>query len=108
MAKGQHLSSYQRGIVKRYYRNLDTIALTRLAELVSDLAVAGHPKAAEKLWKRAADALKRAGVEDAEVDAITGAKDVKRLAALVGEMWNSAGSSAAKPAAPPKRDSKYM
>jgi hypothetical protein len=81
--------------------------LSRLAELVSDLAVAGDPKAAEKLWKRAADALKRAGVEDAEVDAITSAKDTKRLAALVGEMWNSAGPSATN-APPPKRDSKSM
>jgi hypothetical protein len=106
LAKGQHLSGYQQKIVKRYYQNLDTIALTRLAELVSDLAVATDAKAAEKLWKRASEALKRGGVEAAEVDSIVTAKDTKRLATLVGEMWNSAGSTSAKPAA--KRDSRYM
>lgn len=104
MAKGQHLSSFQQKIVKRYYQNLDTISLTKLAELVSDLAIASTPKAAEKLWKRAEEALKRSGVETAEVDAIVAAKDTKRLAALVGELWNAAN----RPATPGKRTSRDM
>lgn len=86
MAKGQHLSGYQRGIVSRYYDNLDTISLQKLSETVSDLFVATSDKAAEKLWKSADAALRRAKVEEARIVAIVGKKDVHALATLINEL----------------------
>ncbi len=86
MAKGQHLSKYQQGIVNRYYENKDTIVLTRLAEIVSDLALCESEKKAASLWKRAETTLASAKIEPARIRAIVGAKDVKALATLVGEM----------------------
>jgi hypothetical protein len=109
MAKGQYLSHHQQGIVRRYYDHIDTLTLSKLAELVSDLAVVdGGPmgKPAAKLWTRAKAALAKAGVEPARIDAIAGAGDVAALAALVGEL-SGGGSGRRGPAGPPK-DSRSM
>src|SRR6185503_20548995 len=58
MAKGQHLSHYQQGIVKRYYENKDTLATQKLGEIVGELYLAmGDAKKSEKLWKSAKTAL---------------------------------------------------
>ena len=86
MAKHQHLSRYQQGIVKRYYAHADTITLTKLAELVSDLAVAESPSATAKLWTKAEAALAKAGVEPAKAAKVIATRDLKALAALVGEL----------------------
>lgn len=92
MAKGQHLSAYQQGIVRRYYQHLDTLTLGKLAELVSDLAVAAPGgKEAAKLWKRAREALEKAGVEAGKVEAIVGRADVKALAEEVGRLAGGGG-----------------
>lgn len=85
MAKGQHLTSHQRGIVKRYYANLDTLTLPKLQEIVSDLYVA-EPKAATKLWDKAGQLLAKAGVEPAQIERSVGKKDAQELARLVGEL----------------------
>lgn len=86
MAKGQHLSSAQRGIVKRYYEHLDSITLARLSELVSDLAIAEPGPKAEKLWARVETALDKTAAADERVLAIVRQKDVKGLAQLVGDL----------------------
>jgi len=83
MAKGQHLSRYQHGIVRRYYEHLDTLTLQKLQETVSDLYLA-EPKTAAKLWDRAGQLLTKAGVEPAQVERSVGKKDIKALAELVG------------------------
>jgi len=85
MAKGQHLTPYQKGIVRRYYEHLDTLTLQRLQEIVSDLYLADE-KAAAKLWDRARQALERAKVEPAQIERSVGRRDLKELARLVGEM----------------------
>ena len=51
MAKGQYLSNYQQGIVKRYYDNQDTLVVTKLAELSSELYLCDDAKKAATLWK---------------------------------------------------------
>ncbi|MBL0921840.1 MAG: hypothetical protein IBJ10_06900 [Phycisphaerales bacterium] len=86
MAKGQHLSRYQQGIVNRYYDNKDTIVVTRLAEIVSDLALCDSEKKAAALWKRAETALAAVKADPVRSRTVLGAKDVKGLAALVGEL----------------------
>ncbi len=70
MAKGQHLSKFQQGIVNRYYEHADTLSVSKLSELVSELAVATSPKAADKLWSRVEQALSRAGTPPARASAI--------------------------------------
>lgn len=84
MAKGQHLSSYQRGIVNRYYQNLDTITLQKLGEIVSDLYLADSPKKIDSLWQRAEKALSKADPEGERAPKIIESRDVAALAAFVG------------------------
>jgi len=82
MAKGQHLSGYQQGIVKRYYNNLDNITMTKLQELVSDLYLA-EGKKAENLWKKAETLLAKTDARGAEVRALIEKRDIKKLAEVV-------------------------
>jgi hypothetical protein len=86
MAKGQHLSRYQKGIVNRYYEHADTITLTKLQEIVSDLYLATGDKATAKLWKSAETALAKSGAEPARAAKILADKNVVALATLVGEL----------------------
>lgn len=90
MAK-QYLTPYQQGIVGRFYAHRETVLSTRLAETVSELYLA-EGKAAEKLWKKAADTMLRAGADAADVEKIVGPKDLAGLANIAAEL------SAAKPA----------
>jgi len=85
MAK-RDLSRHQKGIVKRYYENRDTIMVTKLSELVSELYVCDSDKKAEGLWKRVATALKNTSVDEKKAARIVEAKDIKGLAKVVGEM----------------------
>lgn len=86
MARGQDLSRYQQKIVKRYYDNIDTIAVTRLSEIVTDLYLAENDKAKARLWDRASKALDKVAANDARVRTVLETKDVEKLAALVNEL----------------------
>lgn len=89
MSKGQHLSRYQQGIVRRFYLHRGSIQLTRLQELVSDLALA-EGKKADVLWKRAGETLSKMETEPplpaSRIDLILSNRDVSGLARLVGEL----------------------
>jgi hypothetical protein len=58
MPKGQDLSRYQQKVVNRYYANIDTITLTKLGEMVSDLYLA-EGKAADRLWTPRRDRIEK-------------------------------------------------
>ena len=47
---------YQQKIIKRYYRNFDTIKQQRLSELATELYLA-EGKKTERLWKQVAETL---------------------------------------------------
>jgi len=84
MAKGQEYSSYQRKVINRYYDNIDTIVITRLGEIVTDMALAaGDEKKLARLWKRAEQALERVEDESKEVSQILEQRDVEGLARFV-------------------------
>ncbi len=105
MAKGQYLSSYQQGIVKRFYEHRDGVLWQRLAELVSDIYVTSSEKALAKLWKAARETLTKAGVEAADADAIVNERRVQDLAAVVGALAASPPRARkAGPAAVPEDD----
>jgi hypothetical protein len=87
MAKGHHYTSYQKGIIKRYYEHKDDILNQRLGEIVSDLYLTGTPAKAARLWKSAHKALLGAGANKARVEKLVAERNVEALAALVNELF---------------------
>ena len=87
MAKGRFLTPYQKGVVRRYYEHRDALVHQKLAEIVSDLYLCEDQKAAARLWKSAQTALLGAGAPKARVERIVAGRDLKGLAALVGELF---------------------
>ena len=85
MPKGQDLSRHQQKIVNRYYAHIDTITLTKLGEIVSDLYLA-EGKAADRLWTRADTALKKTEMPGVEREALIASRDIKALAAKVNKL----------------------
>ncbi len=87
MAKGQHFTPYQQGIVKRYYQNKETLANQKLGEIVSELYLETNPKKAERLWQSTKTALLNAGATPSRVNKIVEEKNLKALADLVTEIF---------------------
>lgn len=89
MAKGQYLSRHQKGIVNRFYLHRGSILITRLQELVSDLALA-EGKKAESLWKRAGETMRKLETEppipESKIAGIIESRDVAEFAKFVGEL----------------------
>ncbi|MFG0244846.1 MAG: hypothetical protein ACF8MF_02185 [Phycisphaerales bacterium JB052] len=84
MASGREFSSHQRKIINRYYDNIDTIVITRLGEIVTDMALAaGDQKKLARLWKRAEQALERAKVESKDIKRVLETQDIEALAKIV-------------------------
>ncbi len=84
MGTGREYSSYQKKVINRYYDNLDTLVVTRLGEIVTDMALAGgDEKKLARLWKRAEQALERANVESSEIHDVVERRDVEALARIV-------------------------
>ena len=50
-------SSYQQGVIKRYYDNLPGQTLTKLGELVTELYLAKTDKKRNQLWERVEKAM---------------------------------------------------
>lgn len=86
MAKGQYLSSHQQSIVKRYYRHQDAIYVTKVQELLGDIAMATEEKALAKLWKRAEETLAKLAVEPETIAKIVPTRNLQALGKLVGEL----------------------
>jgi hypothetical protein len=78
-------TKHQQKIIKRYYENLDQIALQRLSELVADLYLA-EGKKRDKLWQSAAGFMQKLGVPQPRIDHLLGQKDPELLARLVKEL----------------------
>ena len=85
MAKGQFHSSYQKGIIKRYYANQDTIQLQKLAELVTELYLA-EGKKRPKVWKSIAAALEKLDVPKTRIEHLLKTDDPALVAKLVQEL----------------------
>jgi hypothetical protein len=76
---------YQRKIIKRYYDNLDTIQLARLAELVGELYLASGKKR-ERAWQAAALAMQKLGVPQTRITHLLKQRRPELLAHLVKEL----------------------
>ena len=87
MAKGQHLTPHQKGIVKRYYENKETIQTQKLGEIVSELSVCTDEKKRKRLWKSARTALLNAGVHEGKVEKVVNSGKVDKLAEVLSEVF---------------------
>ena len=79
-------SAHQKKIISRYYEHQDTIVLTRLNEIVSDLYLCESEKKAATLWKRAGEALAKSGANEVRIKVVMEKKSVEELARLVSEL----------------------
>ena len=86
---GKEYSSYQQNVISRYYDNLDTIMLTRLQELVSQLYLADSEAKKARLWDRVHKAMLKLKIKPAITEHIMKKKDVIVLAKNI-EDWLSA------------------
>jgi hypothetical protein len=89
MAK-QEYTNYQLGIINRYYNQLDTLSLTKLQELVSELYLADSDKKRERLWQRVGQAVARLKIPGPIAEHIMAKKDVEILAKNLQEWLGSA------------------
>lgn len=87
MAKGQHYSRFQKGVIRRFYHYRDGQLVQRLQELVSELAL---DPTCDRTWKKVGDALGKLELEpplpQSRVDLVMSSRDVEALAALVGTL----------------------
>ena len=79
MAKQQY-SSHQQKIIANYYDNLDTIMLTKLQELVTELYLADSKQKQDRLWERAHKAMVKMKIKPALIDHIMKQRLVTTLA----------------------------
>jgi len=78
-------SPHQQKIIKRYYRNFDTIKQQRLAELTTELYLA-EGKKTDRLWKQVAEILTALEFPAARVDHLLQKKDPSLLPGVVKEL----------------------
>ncbi len=88
MAKSE-LSHYQKSVINNYYENLDTIMLTKLQEIVTDLYLAESKAKQDRLWERAEKAMTKLKIKPAIVKHILSKRDVVILARNVEEWLKS-------------------
>ncbi len=83
---GRDLTPHQKGIVKRYYENRDTIAVNKLAETVSNLYLETNQRKIDTAWRNALKHMKAAGVHDHQASTIVEDRDLGALAKIVQEL----------------------
>ncbi len=91
MSTGREYSAHQRKIINRYYDNIDTIVITRLSEIATDMVLAmGDEKKLDRLWKRAEQALSkvtpRGSDADPEIARVLASRDVEQFGRLVSRL----------------------
>ena len=74
------LSTYERGVISRYYKNLDEIMLSKISASVSELYLAKTAEKKRLLWNRVHKAMQRLKIKPAIIDHIMKNKDVEILA----------------------------
>lgn len=82
MARNE-FTEYQKSVISDYYKNLDTIMLGKLSEMVSELYLAdaeADQAKQDRLWQRAHKAMLKLNVPPAIIDHIMEKRDVKILA----------------------------
>jgi len=99
MAKGDPLTGHQQKIVDRYYDHLDSTALQRLQELVSEIYLAEPGPKKDKLWRTVETHLSKTGAPSGQAARVLADQDVKQLAQLITDLTGRK-PGLGKPAAP--------
>ena len=81
----QNYSANQQKIIKRYYDNIDTIALQRLADLVGELYLT-EGKKKEKAWQSVLGAMEKLDVPKSRMEHLMTKKNPLLVAVLVKEL----------------------
>ena len=81
----RNYTSHQKKIIQRYYDNLDTIQLQRLAELVGELFLA-EGKKQDKVWQRTEEAMRRLKLPPARIEHLMKQRKPALIAELVKEL----------------------
>ena len=81
----QNYSASQQKIIKRYYENIDTIALQRLSDLVGELYLT-EGKKKEKAWQSVLGAMEKLEVPKSRIEHLMKQKNPLLLAELVKEL----------------------
>jgi len=76
----QEYSNYQKKVIQNYYQHKDTIVLTRLQELVTELYLAETEAKTKKLWQQVEKALDKMKLKPAVKNHILKKQDVQILA----------------------------
>jgi hypothetical protein len=84
MAK-QEYSNYQKKVIQNYYEHKDTIVLTRLQELITDLYLSETAAKTKRLWQQVEKALDKMKLKPAVKSRILEKQDVQILAKNLNE-----------------------
>jgi hypothetical protein len=76
---------YQQKIIKRYYKNYDTIKQQRLSELATELYLA-EGKKRDRLWRQAAEILRSLEFPASRIDHLLASRDPALLVGIMGEL----------------------
>ena len=84
MAK-QEYSNYQKKVIQNYYQHKDTIVLTRLQELVTELYLAETEAKTKRLWQQVEKALNKMKLKPTIKSRILEKQNVELLAKNLNE-----------------------
>ena len=73
-------SQYQKTVISGYYKNLDSIMLQKLSELVTELYLADTKAKQDRLWQQAQKAMTKLKICPATIAHIMEKQDVQILA----------------------------
>jgi hypothetical protein len=76
----QEYSSYQKKVIQNYYQHKDTIVLTRLQELVTELYLAETEAKTKRLWQQVEKALEKMKIKPPVKSRILEKQNVEILA----------------------------
>ena len=79
MGKNEY-SQYQQTVISDYYKNLDSIMLQKLGELVTELYLADTKAKQDRLWDRAHKSMVKLKIRPAIISHIMEKRDVEILA----------------------------
>lgn len=94
------LSRHQKKIVERYYTHRDTIMLTKLQELVTELYLAQAKGTRQALWKRARTAMENLGVKPGLMDHIIDQQSPEILARNIQQWLKESGRAQGSDSSP--------
>lgn len=81
----KNYTAHQQGVIKRYYKNQDALALQRAQELVTELYLS-EGKGRQKVWESLEKNLEKAGVPANQVAHLRQSDSPELVAALISKM----------------------